>query len=256
MICSSQAKNLVKIVNAYSFTEIGCANTIAEKLRILAKEHLAMGSILVAGEGINCSLSGVEKRLEALMASIWALIGAKEYITHFSSSNFDPFSKLKVMVKDEIVKMGQGNLNPAHGKGSYVSPDAWEEFTLQGNLLLVDTRNSYECLEGKFRNAVEPMTTTFKEFPTWAKANLGKLRSKKVAMYCTGGIRCEKASAYLCQTLGLEHVYQLEGGILGYLKERSDVDQSWIGNCFVFDDRTLLDRKLDTVEKSLPQETS
>lgn len=239
-------KALVCIANAYSFTEIENVNEVASKLRLLAKDQ--MGSILVAKEGINCSLLGVEHKLRHVLQQIWYVIGAKRYIAHFSHSTFDPFSKFKVIIKDEIVKMGRGSFSNIEAE--YVQPSAWEEFISQDEIIVVDTRNTYECAEGKFQNAIEPMTETFQEFPAWAEANIEKLRNKKVAMYCTGGIRCEKASRYLKSQFGLEQIYQLEGGILGYLKERAKEDQSWIGNCFVFDDRILLDRRLQVAKKS------
>jgi UPF0176 protein len=238
-------KALVCIANAYSFTKIENVVEVAKELRALLKDQ--MGSILIAKEGINCSLSGVEHKLRHALERMWSMIGAKKHIAHFSHSPFDPFSKFKVIVKDEIVKMGKKNLSCI--EEGYISPSAWEEFISQDDTIVIDTRNAYECAEGKFQNAVEPMTATFQEFPAWAEANIEKLRNKKVAMYCTGGIRCEKASTYLRHHLGLRHVYQLEGGILGYLKERAEVDKSWIGNCFVFDDRVLLNRKLQIVKK-------
>lgn len=236
--------NLACIVNAYSFIVIKDVKYTAQKIRELAKSNSCLGSALVAPEGVNLSFSGLNEKVRSLTKSIWKLLRPKEVIEHFTYCPFEPFSKLKVMIKEEIVKLNVHGIDMQGARGEYITPGQWEEFIAQEDVMTIDTRNNYEYLEGRFARAIDPATETFNEFPAWAQANIEKLRRTRVAMYCTGGIRCEKASAYMVQKLGLRQVYQLQGGILEYLRQKAEEDQSWSGECFVFDGRSAVNRSL------------
>lgn len=201
------------------------------------------GTILLAEEGINGTVAGVRDSMEKLLAYLQSdpRLADLEYKESYAESA--PFYRLKVKLKQEIVSMGVAGIDPNQQVGSYVEPQDWNALLQDPDVLVLDTRNDYEVGIGTFEGAVNPGTTTFRQFPAYVAQNHDPARQKKVAMFCTGGIRCEKASAYMLQQ-GFEQVYHLKGGILKYLETVPAGQSLWRGECFVFDNRVAVDHKL------------
>jgi len=202
------------------------------------------GTLLLAEEGINGTVAGSKEGIEALLD--WIKSDERlANIAHKESYNEKmPFNRTKVKLKKEIVTMGVEGIDPNHIVGTYIKPKDWNQLISDPEVILVDTRNDYECMIGTFKGAIDPETTTFREFPQYVKENLDANKHKKVAMYCTGGIRCEKSTAYLKEQ-GFNEVYHLEGGILKYLEEVPKEDSLWEGECFVFDSRVAVNHDLE-----------
>jgi UPF0176 protein len=205
------------------------------------------GTLLLAAEGINGTIAGTEAQIDALLdwlesADIWngrlAGIDVKK-----SFNDEKPFARTKVKLKKEIVTMGVENIDPNQSVGTYVAPEDWNELISDPDVITIDTRNDYEVRIGAFTGAINPHTKTFRDFPGYAQRELDPEKHKKVAMYCTGGIRCEKSTAYL-RSLGFNEVYHLRGGILKYLEEVPKEESLWEGECFVFDERVAVDHDL------------
>ena len=197
------------------------------------------GTILLAEEGINTSLCAEKNVLDAFLD----YLGKDPRLANFTNIIDNPvetvpFKRMFIKLKKEIVNMGLGSFDTP--RGEYVSGEAWDQLIQQPDVVLVDTRNDFEVEMGTFKNAVDPKTTSFTEFPQWAKENLDPAKHKKVAMFCTGGIRCEKSTAYL-KAQGFNEVYHLKGGILQYLADTKNKNGLWQGECFVFDDRRMAD---------------
>ncbi len=202
------------------------------------------GTLLLAAEGINGTIAGSQKAIEQVLDFLQTQpnLGAIVHKESFSDNN--PFHRTKVKLKKEIVTMGIEGIDPNQVVGTYVKPQDWNALISDPEVLLVDTRNDYEVEIGTFKGALDPNTETFREFPQYVKDNLDKTKHKKVAMFCTGGIRCEKSTAYLKEQ-GFEEVYHLEGGILKYLEEVPSDDTLWQGECFVFDGRVAVNHDLE-----------
>ncbi len=234
----------------YKFTAIADVEAVVLRLRELTVDLL--GSILVASEGINGMLAGSAVQLDRIEQALQsdAAFGAAFYGAVFKRTECvtQPFKRMKVHAKAEIVPLGIEGVDAAARTADIertnVSPAQWRELIQQPDVVLLDNRNSFEYRLGKFAGAIDPGVVNFRDFPQYVKehAEQWKAQKKKVAMYCTGGIRCEKSSVWM-QDLGLE-VYQLEGGILNYFKEMPDADKDWQGECFVFDSRVALDTHL------------
>ena len=207
------------------------------------------GTLLVAPEGINGTVAGSDGAIEALVERL-GTYGLTDLEIKFSRASSMPFHRLKVRLKAEIVTMGQPGIDPLDSAGTYVDPSDWNALIADPDTIVVDTRNDYEVAIGTFRGAVDPATKSFREFPAWAEANRQMLEGRKVAMFCTGGIRCEKATAYV-RSLGLEDVYHLKGGILKYLEEVPASESLWEGECFVFDERVSVGHGLREGEAEL-----
>lgn len=212
-------------------------------LASLCRAHGVKGTLLLAREGINGTISGTDDAIAQVLDHIRALVGGPGLEVKFSRARVQPFHRMKVRIKSEIVTMGEPPIDPRRDVGQYVSPEDWNALISEPGTILIDTRNDYEVAVGTFPGAINPQTRTFREFPGWFRAErerlLGNGKSPKVAMFCTGGIRCEKATAFL-KSLGLQNVYHLQGGVLKYL-EAIPKDQSlWHGECFVFDERTTV----------------
>ncbi|MBD1551404.1 rhodanese-related sulfurtransferase [Pseudomonas typographi] len=205
------------------------------------------GTLLLADEGINGTVSGTREGIDALLA--WLRRDPRLADVDHKESYCDeqPFYRTKVKLKKEIVTLGVPGVNPNHKVGTYVDPVDWNALIDDPEVLLVDTRNDYEVAIGTFEGAVDPKTTTFREFPDYVKANFDPARHKKVAMFCTGGIRCEKASSYMLGE-GFEEVYHLKGGILKYLEQVPQAQSKWRGDCFVFDNRVTVRHDLSEGE--------
>jgi UPF0176 protein len=201
------------------------------------------GTLLLAPEGINGTIAGSDDAIGRVLEHIRRLVGETGLEVKFSRARSQPFHRMKVRIKREIVTMGEPDIDPLQSVGHYVSPADWNELIGEPGTILIDTRNDYEVAVGTFQGAINPKTTTFREFPAWFEAERGRLFSNgtppKIAMFCTGGIRCEKATAFL-RAQGLEDVYHLQGGILKYLETVPPEQSLWQGECFVFDQRVTV----------------
>lgn len=218
----------------------------AEIEKLCLKNNI-VGTILLANEGINGTIAGSEKSVLAVIKGLKDDPLLSEIKPKFSKAEGEIFKRMKVRLKKEIVSMGMENIRPANLKGRTVKAGDWNALISNPKTLVIDTRNQYECAIGTFKGSLDPKTKSFREFPKWSKNNLKALMKKegktKVAMFCTGGIRCEKASSYLLGE-GIEEVYQLEGGILKYLENISSEESLWEGECFVFDERVSIQHGL------------
>lgn len=204
------------------------------------------GSVLLAEEGINGTISGPEGGIQKVLSYLSSDPRLKELIYKSSWNDTMPFRRLKVRLKKEIVTLGVDGIDPNKKVGTYVKPEDWNELIQKDDIILIDTRNSYEVGIGTFEGAMNPNTQFFKEFPQWLKEQpaLKDRKTTRVAMFCTGGIRCEKASSYMLEA-GYEEIYHLEGGILKYLEEIPEAESLWQGECFVFDERVSVDHNLE-----------
>ena len=234
------------IVALYKFVSLDDIDGLRQTLQQLCDKNQALGTILLAEEGINGTIAAPRKGMTQCLNWLEADGRFDQLSLKFSFSPDQPFMRMKVRPKREIVTMGCPEINPAKRTGAYVDPKDWNRLIADPDVLLVDTRNSYETAIGMFDGAVDPMTKNFREFPEWAHSLANQpadRRPKKVAMYCTGGIRCEKASA-LMQDMGFDEVYHLKGGILKYLEDVPAANSQWQGECFVFDGRVAVDHDL------------
>eukprot|EP00040_Diaphanoeca_grandis_P017386 m.90521 g.90521 ORF g.90521 m.90521 type:complete len:352 (-) comp26406_c0_seq1:93-1148(-) len=221
----------------------------------ICNENEVKGIILLATEGVNGTIccenkQGVEAVLTAIMQLLFPTLNSQtEMFDHkFSHSSEMPFRRMKVHIKNEICTMGVPNMDPIKDAGVYVKPDKWNELITSDDVALIDTRNDYEVAIGSFANAIDPNTKYFAEFPDWLKNYKQQQPEKrKLAMYCTGGIRCEKATAF-AKSIGFEEVYHLQGGILKYLEEVPEAKSTWKGDCYVFDDRVSVKHGLELGE--------
>lgn len=212
-------------------------------LKIMNQNNIK-GSVLLAREGINGTVAGTKTAIKNFHDFIKSDERLKNIVTKESFSDKMPFQRTKVRLKKEIVTMGVENIDPNKIVGTYVEPKDWNDLISDPDVMVIDTRNGYEIKIGTFNNAIDPKTESFRDFPEYVKENLGDIKNKKVAMFCTGGIRCEKSTAYLKQQ-GVEEVYHLQGGILKYLEEVNEEDSMWQGECFVFDSRVAVKHGLE-----------
>jgi len=235
---------MLTICALYKFTRLDDFEEIQGPLKIFLDSLNIRGTLLLAKEGVNGTIAGdndsIMKSLDYLQKDE-RLVGL-EY--KFSYSEKPPFKRLKVKLKKEIVTLGVSNIDPIFSSGTYVKPADWNELINDPDVILIDTRNNYEFEIGSFKGSINPNTETFREFPAYTKNNLEKYRDKKIAMFCTGGIRCEKSTAYL-KSKGFENVFHLQGGILKYLEEVKEDESLWEGECFVFDDRVAVKHNLE-----------
>jgi UPF0176 protein len=220
----------------YKFVSLPDFAELQEGLASCARENDVMGTILLASEGINGTVSGPEKGLHALLDFIRSDERLSDLEHKESWANENPFYRMKVRLKKEIVTLGVEGVSPTKTVGDYVKPQDWNELISDPDVVVIDTRNDYEVEIGSFQNALNPNTTSFREFPQWLDAQEELPKDKKIAMFCTGGIRCEKSTSLLKER-GFENVFHLQGGILKYLEEVPDKDSMWEGECFVFDQR-------------------
>jgi UPF0176 protein len=202
------------------------------------------GTLLLAGEGINGTIAGEQQGIDNVLNWLKSDPRLSNLTVKLSFDTENPFYRTKVKLKKEIVTMGVEGIDPNRSVGTYVKPKDWNALISDPDVLLVDTRNDYEISIGTFKNAVDPKTTNFREFPEYVKENLDPAKHKKVAMFCTGGIRCEKSTAYLKEQ-GFDEVYHLEGGVLKYLEEVPEEETLWEGECFVFDNRVSVNHQLE-----------
>ncbi len=229
-------KGQVAILSFYTFTNISNPEILQPQILLRAKKKFIYGTVLVAPEGLNGSISGKEEDLHYLIEEMRKLTNAGEISVKVNYCDKQPFTKVKVKLKKEIVALKYGDLDVENLKGEYIETKDWTEFISRDDVITIDTRNDYEVKVGTFEGAIDPKTETFREFPEWTEKNLDILKDKKVAMFCTGGIRCEKSTALL-KDMGLNEVFHLKGGILQYLEDTKNASNAWKGECFVFDDR-------------------
>lgn len=233
----------VAVVSFYSFVNINEPELLLPKILLIAKKKYVKGTVLIAAEGFNGSICGDEEACRLVIDDIIKHTGAEDVSIKVNYCDFPPFSRIKVKLKPEIVAMRLGKLNVQELKGEYVETQDWDKFIRREDVVVIDTRNDYEVGAGTFKGAINPKTETFGKFPQWAKDNSDLFADKKIAMYCTGGIRCEKSTAFM-KTLGYKEVYHLKGGILQYLEDTKNANSMWQGECFVFDDRGAVSEDL------------
>ncbi|MBL4769197.1 MAG: rhodanese-related sulfurtransferase [Rhodobacteraceae bacterium] len=224
------------IAALYHFTRFTDPALVKPDLLICCTDNDVQGTLLLAPEGINGTIAGTRTGIDAVIAHIRALPGCAELDWKEAASASAPFGKMKVRLKKEIVTMGQPDVDPLAHVGNYVDPADWNDLIRSDDVAVIDTRNDYEVAIGTFQGAIDPETKSFGEFPAWWQANKERFHNKRIAMFCTGGIRCEKSTNYLLSQ-GIEDVYHLKGGILKYLEETPAETSTWDGECFVFDNR-------------------
>ncbi|MCH2094172.1 MAG: rhodanese-related sulfurtransferase [Rhodobacteraceae bacterium] len=220
----------------YHFTRFDDPAALRAPLLEVCRDQAVTGTLLLAHEGINGTVAGPQAGVDALLDHIRMLPGCADIEWKLSTAQDRPFARMKVRVKKEIVTMGQPDVDPKASVGHYVDPADWNALIQSPDVAVIDTRNDYEVAIGTFDGALDPKTETFREFPAWWEANKDRFHNKRIAMFCTGGIRCEKSTNYL-MSQGVEDVYHLKGGILKYLEEVPQKDSTWQGECFVFDGR-------------------
>jgi UPF0176 protein len=240
----------IAVLSFYSFTTIDDLQYIHPRILLAGDKCAVKGTVLIAHEGFNGSVSGSLEQVKALVDKVIELTGAVDVNIKINYCYKHPFQKLKVKIKNEIIAMNVGELDINKLKGQYVETKDWDKFIARDDVVLIDTRNDNEVAEGSFAKALDPSTANFKQFPNWVEQNKQLLEGKKIAMFCTGGIRCEKSTAYL-STLGFKDVYHLRGGILQYLEDTANNAQAWHGTCVVFDDRRAVDQDLKPVVAGL-----
>jgi len=233
------------VATFYKFIELDQLDALQTKLKVFCENNGIIGTILLAKEGINSTISGNQASIEQFFQILREDERLADIQPKFSETEESPFLRLKVKIKPEIVTMGVDKIQPAITTGKHIDPKTWNEMISDPEVLVIDTRNEYEYKVGTFQNAISPHTDSFRQFPEFVEENLDPKKHKKIAMFCTGGIRCEKASAYLVEK-GFEEVYQLNGGILNYLETVSSEESLWEGECFVFDQRVAVTEDLET----------
>jgi UPF0176 protein len=209
------------------------------ELQALCDQHRVRGILLIAPEGFNGTIATRADALDAVLNGIKAITGATDIEAKFSATANPPFRRLKVRIKKEIVTIGDPSVDPVTSVGTYVDAQDWNALIADPDVLLIDTRNAFEVAVGTFAGAINPGTRAFGEFPAYVRDNLDPAKHRKIAMFCTGGIRCEKASSFMLRE-GFEKVYQLKGGILKYLETVPEAESRWNGGCFVFDERVAV----------------
>jgi UPF0176 protein len=233
------------VATFYKFVTLSDLQARKAGLSFFCREHQLKGTIILASEGINGTIAGSREAIDLLITFFqndrdFADLEFKE-----STANKLPLARLKVKIKPEIVTLGLPEINPSQQVGTYVTPEEWNRVIKDPEVTLIDTRNEYEVKIGSFKGAIDPKTDSFREFPEYVAQNLDLQKNPKVAMFCTGGIRCEKASSYLLNR-GFKEVYHLKGGVLKYLEQIKPEESLWEGECFVFDERVAVKEGLST----------
>ena len=224
------------IAALYHFTRFDDPAALKPALLDLCVREDVRGTLLLAGEGINGTIAGPRAGIDRVIAHLKSLPGCAELEWKEATSDHPPFGRMKVRLKREIVTMGQPDVDPRARVGHYVEPQDWNALISAPDVAVIDTRNDYEVAIGTFDGAIDPKTESFGEFPAWWEANKDRFHNKRIAMFCTGGIRCEKSTNFLLGQ-GVEEVFHLKGGILKYLEDVPEEESSWQGDCFVFDNR-------------------
>ena len=232
-----------KVAAFYQFAALPDFRELREPLRVLCSDLALKGSVLLAHEGINGTLAGHPEAIDEFVAALrHGDLFAGRLIRlelKFSTAAAMPFGRLKIRLKKEIVTLGDGTTDPTRQVGTYVAPEDWNELIAATDTLVIDTRNAFEIAFGTFEGAIDPAIASFSQFKDFTARYLDPAKHRKIAMFCTGGIRCEKASSYLLAK-GFAEVYHLKGGILNYLEHVAESESRWRGECFVFDERVAL----------------
>lgn len=228
----------------YHFTRFPDPATLREPLLAVCEDVGVRGTLLLAPEGINGTIAGTREGIDAVLTHIRALPGCEDLVWKESAAETMPFGRMKVRLKREIVTMGVPGVDPKAHVGRYVAPEDWNALISDPDVAVIDTRNDYEVAIGTFKGAIDPGTRSFREFPDWWRENAHRFEGKRIAMFCTGGIRCEKSTNFLLNE-GVEEVFHLQGGILKYLEETPVEESMWDGACFVFDQRVSLTHGLE-----------
>jgi UPF0176 protein len=223
----------------YKFVTLNDYTDRRQPLLNICQHHQIKGTILLAAEGINATISGTRSSIDAILTYLKADPCFADLEHKESIAEKPPFDRLKVRLKQEIVTFGIPTTNPTETVGTYVKPQDWNQLIADPDVIVIDTRNQYEVEIGTFKGAIDPHTDSFTQFPEYVANNLNPEQHKQIALFCTGGIRCEKATSYLLNQ-GFETVYHLQGGILKYLEQVPATDSHWEGECFVFDDRVAI----------------
>lgn len=238
----------IRIAALYKFASLDGLEDKRTELARLCCARGVKGTLLLAGEGINGTIAGPPEAIDAVLAHIRLLPGCADLDVKTSWAAERPFHRMKVRIKREIVTMGEPAIDPVADAGHYVAPQDWNALISDPDTIVIDTRNDYEIAVGSFVGAIDPQTRTFRDFPAWFRAQrevlIGEGPAPKIAMFCTGGIRCEKATAFL-KAEGLNDVYHLKGGILNYLATVPAEESLWQGECFVFDQRVAVTHDLE-----------
>ena len=232
----------IRVAALYHFTRFEDPAALKGDLLGVCEERGIMGTLLLAREGINGTVAGSDEAVDALLAHIRALPGCAALEAKSSRAADMPFRRMKVRLKREIVTMGQPDIDPLSDVGHYVEPEDWNALISDPETVVIDTRNDYEVSTGTFAGAIDPNTASFRDFPAWFRENRDEIignGNRKIAMFCTGGIRCEKSTAFL-KSEGVDEVYHLKGGILKYLETVPEAESLWQGECFVFDQRVTV----------------
>jgi UPF0176 protein len=234
-------ENQFQIITFYEFKKLSDLESLKNSLKTSMLENSIFGTIIIAEEGFNSTVCGRIEYVEKFIIEIEKILDTKlKYKSSFHAEI--AFKRVKVKIKSEIVTLRK-KVEIEKGIGTHVKSDKWNEIISDKDTIVLDTRNDYEYKVGTFKNAINPNTASFNELPEFIEKNLDPEKHKKIAMFCTGGIRCEKFAPYL-KTLGFEEIYQLEGGILKYLEETPEEKSLWQGECFVFDERITVDEQL------------
>ena len=233
----------IKVASLYSFVELNSVSEKRKQIFDLCSRLNIKGLIILSKEGINGTIAGEKKGVDFLIEQVGKMINRTDLNLKKSIAKKNPFGRMKVKVKEEIVTLGVAGLSNYDDAGIYVEPSDWNELISNENMVTIDTRNDYEIAIGSFKGAINPKTENFSDFPGWWRANKDKFEGRSIAMFCTGGIRCEKSTKFLLKE-GVEKVYHLKGGILNYLEKYKGPDSQWQGECFVFDQRVSLSTNL------------
>lgn len=237
----------IRVVALYRFTAFDDCAGIREGLLAACLFNGVKGTLLIAPEGLNGTIAGDDAAIDAVLRYIRSLPGCDGLDVKEARTDAAPFHRMKVRIKREIVTMGEPDIDPVSGTGHYVAPEDWNALIADPGTIVIDTRNDYEVAVGSFAGAIDPETPSFRDFPAWFRANREALTKgstrPRVAMFCTGGIRCEKATAFL-KAEGLDDVHHLQGGILKYLQTVPAAESLWRGECFVFDERVSVGQGL------------
>lgn len=235
---------MIVVAALYKFAALPQFKDIQQPLKDLCEAGGVKGTLLLAEEGINGTIAGSRASIDAVKSFITSIPGLADLEYKESPAEEMPFYRLKIRLKKEIVTLGVPGISPLKKVGTYVAPKDWNDLISDPDVVIIDTRNDYEVTMGTFKGAIDPKTKTFRSFPEFVEENFDPAKHKKVAMFCTGGIRCEKASSYMLEQ-GFEEVYHLKGGILKYLEEVAEEESLWEGECFVFDERVGIKHNLE-----------
>jgi len=236
-----------RVAALYKFVSLPDYARLREPLQNMCDLLGIKGTLLLAEEGLNGTIAGIDSAISDIIEFLRADLRLSDLDVKYSAAEDMPFYRMKVRLKREIVTMGIDGVDPNKTVGTYVDPSDWNALISDPDTILIDTRNDYEVGIGTFQGAVNPNTKTFREFPDWVEANRDSINKPKVAMFCTGGIRCEKASSFMLEN-GFDDVYHLKGGILKYLETQPQSQSLWEGDCFVFDQRVAVTHGLEESE--------